>query len=466
MGHRVRLAPALALVLLGCPSSPKQPAPLRIDRFGGLTDVTVSATGYFHLQKVGDRDWLVDPDGHAFFSAGVNHVTAAGDTEKDTGATPYHDAVIARYGDEAAWASAVVTRLQGWHFNTIGAWSDLDRFQGQMPYTVILGLAQGSWHPGSVSDVFSTGWEDGVRAQVASDVAPRASDPWLLGYFTDNELRWSRDWTSLSNELLDDYLGFDAGTPGKTAVVQCLSQRYGGDVTAFDQTWGTTFGSFDELNAVTAIAPGPSADAGAVLADKRAFLAQVAERYFSFTSDAIRQADPNHLVLGCRLVPLLAPAEVLQAAGRHVDVLSVNNYVFLDGLGDLAQNAFGPLVDPKDMLSQFEAQAGRPILVSEFGFRAADAGLPNSWPPVFPVYPSQQARADALEHYVRAAFAKPYVVGLHWFEHADEPKGGRFDGEDSNWGLVNLNDDPYPEVTRRFQSLYEEQWRRDADAGS
>jgi agarase len=37
----------------------------------------------------------------------------------------------------------------------------------------------------------------------------------------------------------------------------------------------------------------------------------------------------------------------------------------------------------------------------------------------------------------------PFVVGAHWFEYADEPAEGRFDGENSNYGLVNIRDEPY-----------------------
>jgi hypothetical protein len=33
----------------------------------------------------------------------------------------------------------------------------------------------------------------------------------------------------------------------------------------------------------------------------------------------------------------------------------------------------------------------------------------------------------------------------HWFEWVDEPKEGRFDGEDSNYGLVDIQDRPYQE---------------------
>src|SRR3546814_18607291 len=38
----------------------------------------LSATGWFHTQKAAGRWQLVTPDGHAFFSLGVNAVTADG----------------------------------------------------------------------------------------------------------------------------------------------------------------------------------------------------------------------------------------------------------------------------------------------------------------------------------------------------------------------------------------------------
>jgi agarase len=39
----------------------------------------------------------------------------------------------------------------------------------------------------------------------------------------------------------------------------------------------------------------------------------------------------------------------------------------------------------------------------------------------------------------------PEAVGYHWFQFVDEPKQGRFDGEDSNYGLVDVQDHPYQE---------------------
>ena len=90
--------------------------------------------------------------------------------------------------------------------------------------------------------------------------------------------------------------------------------------------------------------------------------------------------------------------------------------------------------------------AGKPCLISEFSFRGDDSGLPNT-NGAGPRVASQIERAQCFERYVTAALKKPAVVGYHWFEHADQPAEGRFDGENSNFGLVTIEDEIYAELT-------------------
>ncbi|MGA8184747.1 MAG: hypothetical protein WB819_14025, partial [Terriglobia bacterium] len=44
------------------------------------------------------------------------------------------------------------------------------------------------------------------------------------------------------------------------------------------------------------------------------------------------------------------------------------------------------------------------------------------------------------------------AVGYHWFEWCDEPREGRFDGENSNYGLVNIHDQPYKQFVKAVQA--------------
>jgi agarase len=66
---------------------------------------------------------------------------------------------------------------------------------------------------------------------------------------------------------------------------------------------------------------------------------------------------------------------------------------------------------------------------------------------------TQAERAAAYRHYAAAALSQPAIVGCHWFEHADQPAEGRFDGENSNFGIVSINDEVYEELTQTMKSL-------------
>jgi hypothetical protein len=106
-----------------------------------------------------------------------------------------------------------------------------------------------------------------------------------------------------------------------------------------------------------------------------------------------------------------------------------------------------------DDLDTMNRLTGKPILIGEFSYRAADAGLPNTLPPFFPTFATQAERAHAAGTYLRRVLARPYVVGAHWFQYMDQPATGRFDGENQNFGLVQIIDDPWPALTERFQQV-------------
>ena len=411
-----------------------------------------AASGYFRLDESCGRSWFVDPEGAPFVSFGVNHVSYQGDYSPVSDDNPYAEAVAAKYGSEQAWAEATATSLESWGWNTVGAWSSYESLGAFMPYTVILGMAQGNWQTGEVPDYFAPGWALGVEAIAEAAVPARAGDPRLVGWFIDNELHWGADWR-IGQALFDDYMALDALAPGKQALVGLLSSRHGGDIDAFDVAWGAAFASFDALAAATSL---PYDDLSPeALADRSAFLELVARRFFSVTVEAIRARDPHHLVLGTRFVAALTPVEVAVVAGEYLDVVSVNAYEFgIDPTFVFDPVRFG-YVETRGgaFLEGYHALSGRPVLVSEFGFRAADSGLPNSWPPIYPTLADQHERADRFQAYAERALASPFVVGYHWFEHADEPAAGRFDGEDNNWGLVTVADEPYAELVERTTAV-------------
>ncbi len=405
------------------------------DSFGGWTKISHAPAGFFFAQEVSGRWWLIDPSGYAFLSKGVNHISFMGDVAPKLGYAPYGRVTAKKYGTAEKWAEQTVSQLREWGLNTIGAWSSQETFSQNIPYTVILNLgalAGGDWLKGTFPDVFSPEFEKRAAARARSLCSPRSSDPFLIGYFTDNELRWGPDWRSRKS-LLEDFLALPADSPGKLALVDFLIERYG-SAEKVSQAWavsGTDRNSLLGLQQVLSKTP-------AFQVDEKDFLRVIAEKYFSTCNRAIRLADPNHLNLGCRFAGY-APDEVLEGCGPHVDVVSFNNYSSLP---------------PRENLERIHRITGRPVMLTEFSFKAMDSGLPNTKGAGQPVG-TQKERADSFQGYVEALADIPAVVGYHWFAYTDEPASGRFDGENSNYGLVDINDKPWRVLVEKMTEVNE-----------
>ena len=458
---RALLLAALATV---APSAAGAAAP-GFDDFGGWRGVQTTATGRFRTEQIDGVWWLVTPDGHGMFSAGIVGVRVLGDYAPDLGTAPYQDNVLARYGSEAAWADVALARLRDLNVNTIGSWSRYDLFVEVMPYTPILGFAQHApavpgVAPGLtgqlVRDYFDPAFASAATVE-AQNAAPCAADPWCIGVFSDNELGWGPP-VILSLPIFDAYFRLPSGAPGKVALQSWLEQRYAGDVAAFNGDWGQALASFADVQGLADLGASWNTDGPARQAVRRAFTGVVAERYFRVVHDALRAVDPTMLILGSRLLSYSTPPEVASAAGPWVDVLSTNYYEFGPSWFALAQQiganaGYVPATRMFDDVDTLYALTGQPILISEFGYRSAESDLPNSFPPFYPTLPTQAARADAFGVYTRRAALRPFVVGTHWFKHADQPIEGRNDGEDNNWGIVDLHDDPYVAVGDRMRLL-------------
>src|SRR5437016_8057782 len=59
---------------------------------------------------------------------------------------------------------------------------------------------------------------------------------------------------------------------------------------------------------------------------------------------------------------------------------------------------------------------------------------------------TQEERAIGAAAATTNFAAIPEIVGLHWFQYYDHPKGGRTDGEDYDFGLVDTTDRPYEQL--------------------
>ncbi len=172
----------------------------------------------------------------------------------------------------------------------------------------------------------------------------------------------------------------------------------------------------------------------------RQFMSLLADRYYQLAREIIRKHDPRALVLGDRYQSFYYP-EVARAAAKHVDVVSTNlNAHWNDG------------TFLRCYLDTLHKLTGKPILVSEF--YAVGPRQPQR-------QQEQSRRVSASRHAARARpqtaqrtlgeLARlPYVVGADWFQYTDEPTHGREDGENYNFGLVDIDDRPYEDLTTAF----------------
>jgi hypothetical protein len=391
---------------------------------------------FFTVDWKNDKAWFTSPSGKPFLSMGVN---AIGDQSYRAPNDDYYNPVKNQYdGNKKTWLKGVFTRLRKWHFNTIGCWADEDLLGQKFPHTDMLYIGRGNpW-----DDVLLSVFTDDFAARAkenAQKAAKYKNDPYLVGYFLDNELPWWGEvgWHADGQEtLLQKYALKAVDDANKRALEKFFEDRYDQDIQKFDEAWGLQLQSFDGLDAPVTL----SAKTKRQKADAESWVGVVADRYFSVTTQALTAVDPNHLILGVRFAGE-SPWPAVEACAKYCDVVSVNTY---EKSGNINQA----------LLDNFYACSKKPILISEYSFSAMEnqSGDPNNHGADVAV-PTQKERAGHLDNYARQLLGLPYVVGLHWYEWADESPEGRFDGENCDYGLVDIHDHAYPLITQEHVKL-------------
>ncbi|HEX9835724.1 MAG TPA: hypothetical protein VGB90_02660 [Alphaproteobacteria bacterium] len=400
--------PAAALVLLASPTL-------------ACVDFSKAPSSRWTTRQEGGAQFLVTPCGDRFFSLGVNIVGPVVPADEANDGRRYD--WRRHYPSLEAWIAKTRERLAAWGFNTLGAWSRPLQ-QLDMPSAVYLGLGvDGRYH---WLDPFDPETEERVRVLAREMVAPFRGDPRRIGYFTDNETGWWSGalfhWTSRG----------PADNHTKRRWVETLRAHYGGAWRRFAADFAVPDGvaSWEVLRDVTRPTRLRAGTRG--IEAVRLWTATVAEHYYATVARALREADPEALLLGDRL-PIYYDPVAVRPMARHMDVLGVNYNIdahdgwvaryFFDGLAQLS--------------------GGKPVMVTEW-FLAAHAnrsGNRNVGHLLTVTTQAERARSAAAATLNLAAI--PEVVGAHWFQWPDHPPGGRSDGEDYNFGLVDVDDRPY-----------------------
>lgn len=478
---------------------------LKLDTYGGLlAGPAFEAKGFFRTEKRDGRWYLVTPDGHPFYSLGVNAVAAdggrtyvAGREGMFKGLPGEGDAMTAFYGegnnddgnassqgrgfkqgrwfdfyaanlqrtygkpcpqdgtacpapalDAQRWQAHTLDRLQAWGFNTLGNWSDPALGQARrLPYTLPLSIvgdyasiSTGMDWWGRMPDPFDPRFAMATERAVAIAARDHRDDPWLIGYFADNELAWAApgDDPKARYGLAYGTLRLTTDVPAKRAFLKQLRDKYRNQQ-GLSKAWGIELTAWELMEDPGFEAPLPNPEHPEIERDYQYFQQVFAETYFKTISDALKWHAPNHLLLGGRYA--VSTPEAVQACARFCDVLSFNFYT----------------LKPEDGYDFVRlAELDKPVLVSEFQFGSRDRG--PFWPGPVEVA-REEDRGPAYANFLKAAMAQPMIVGAHWFQYLDQPASGRLlDGENGHLGLVAITDVSYPgfvEAVRRsnLQSL-------------
>ena len=367
--------------------------------------------------------WLVTPCGERFFSLGVN-VLDGGNLEREKVGKAYSGYNWEAFAQTLPdWAAETRHRLLSWGFNSAGGWA-LPPQVLRLPTVINLELgrlARFHWF-----DPFAPETETRMNALARELVAPYRDTPYRIGYFSDNEVGW---W---AGALFIFYSSKPAGSVTKQRWVELLRQHYDSDWSRFTADFlpPEGVGSWNQLlNTTQSTHMRPD---GAGIRAVREWTGMVAEHYYALAERAIRAADPEALFFGDRLPIYYDPAAV-RAMRSHVDAIAVNYNVdssdgwiadyFFDGLRKLS--------------------GGKPALVSEWFFAARENRTGNRNNGHLMTVATQDERATGAAAAIANFAAIPEIVGVHWFQYYDHPKGGRTDGEDYDFGLVDINDRPY-----------------------
>jgi hypothetical protein len=440
--------------------------PPALDPFGGLPasgpQLGLKKTGFFHVEKTGDKWRLVDPAGNLFFHLGICVFSSTSHTyigkrhqafewippfdgDYRTAFYPYGNGgfspddfsfylanLIRKYGkpiDENVFAARMIPRVRQWGFNSAGAFTSPAHqawTAAQFPYVAELPVHP--WDglqplPGlnRVLDPF----DDAIRAKFdalcAERVAPLAADPLLIGYFLENE------------PLYEDVPRVIPGLKGsenacKRKLVDQLRGKYG-SIEAFNTAWALSAASFDAL-----LDQGLAVATPAARADLQAYTDFFFETYFALMESTFRKYDSNHLLIGNRLqMGTINNESLCRIMGRHLDVVSFNYYT--NGI----DQAF------LDKLHRWTGD--KPMILSEFYWGSTpDSGLPGA----IREAGTQKERGLAYRNYVEQAAVLDYIVGVEWYTLVDQPASGvwygKEQGENGNTGLFSIADRPWKDA--------------------
>ena len=371
------------------------------NRYGSYKYLRADSTGYFHVQKIDGRWWLIDPDGYA----GINRAVTS---FADPTTVQYDYDLCSRAGFNAAgnFVASESQTKNAYNTYNYSTWGYTRRYNFYQTYK----SKRKNYYPdfttpsGDYVFVLDPKFETFCMEAAESNISPFVAERDMIGWFTDNEIPFNEDQLGYLITRLDSL------DPSRSAA----------------RAWAIEHGITEND-----IRSGSSKVTDNI---KKQFAGYLAERYFSVVQQAIRNVDNVHMILGSRLHGRpRANSYVVNASHAHTDVTSVNFY---------------DRYNPNDQIAKSTWTMDHPCLVTEFYtkditvYSSEQSGA--GW-----YVPNQQTRGYWYENTCLELLASKCYIGWQYFRYMD-------DSGNSNKGIVSLNKEEYTGMTLLMRELNEQ----------
>lgn len=384
--------------------------PIETCKFGGRCDKKYEATGFYRTEKIDGRWWIIDPCGHPYY-------------DRSPACVEYDDtnaATIEKFGKNTQkWLDYSINILREHGFTGMGCWSsdtiNMNSVGEKIPYTYKLNAnayfgevkkkyPNTKLNTNEIFPVFDREYEE-FCDEIYKDLAALKDDPYLIGYFTANEIPLG---ASSGINALDKYLALDPTDPG------CV------------QSYNAAWAWFREKC-------GEGADISMLNNEIREeFRGYVFGKFNEVSAKYIKKYDPNHLTIGTRMHGAAVESKpVWQECAKYLDIISVNVY---------------HKWDVYKYHRMFETLADHPFLVTEYYAKAEETGLGNDAGAGF----TAASLNDKGLFYQTFGYGMLYnrnCVGTQWFTFRTDTT----DGTDS--GFVSYDYTPYPESSELIKEF-------------
>ncbi|MCM0646861.1 hypothetical protein NBE98_00555 [Clostridium swellfunianum] len=434
-----------------------EPLKGEFDTVGGWTKYKTASTGFFRTEKFKDRWWLVDPEGHLFFSVGPDCVGPYSEVpvngiEGLFSCLPLKEGIFSEawrhngtgidsvsfitanlirvFGEQwrESWKDIVRKQLREYGFNTIANWSVSNLgTELKMPYVTEIGFPDTERKIfRDFPDVFSEEYVESAHC-CYKRLKNKAEDCYMIGYFLRNEPNWAFGDYNIAEFLIANPESFVS----KDEMIKYLSNKYKKDILKFSEAWNLKLTSFNQLKNPIEKASKLSQQAER---DLREFNRILIEQYIKVPAQVAKIYDPNHLNLGLRWAWVVS--DDFYAGSKYCDVFSINCY---------------KLNPDAEEIKKASEITGLPVIIGEFHAGALDVGLLSNG---LRGMKNQKERGKFYSWYVEKAAAIPQLVGVHYFQWNDQAVLGRFDGENCNIGLIDVCGKPYEEMMEYVKNTH------------